>query len=319
MQVVEPNPNLNPKRVRMNVRTYIWLAVLIVVGLIVAFNGFATVQYGNVGLYKTFGKLNDNILPPGIHMKIPFVQSIIQVNVQVTKAETDTSASSMDLQPVSTHVAVNYSVDKAAAYKLMNNVGGSFDSVIVNPAIQEIVKEVTARYPAEDLIAKRDVVAGEVREHLTTRLAKYNLIVTDINIVNFKFSDAFNQSIEAKQVAQQQALKAENDLKRVQIEAKQKIAQAQADAESLKLKKQEVTPELIQLKQIEVQEMAVDKWDGRLPSVTGGATPFIDVNSLASSSGSSTVSVPSTDNSTDKSAADDEAATADNASSDSSK
>ncbi|AZN39300.1 prohibitin family protein [Paenibacillus albus] len=285
MHVVEPNTK------KVNFKPYIWLSVLIVVGLIVAFNGFATVQYGNVGLYKTFGKLNNNILAPGIHMKIPFVQSIIQVNVQVTKAETDTSASSKDLQPVSTHVAVNYAVDKAAAYKLMNNVGGSFDNVIVNPAIQEIVKEVTARYPAEDLIAKRDIVAGEVREHLTTRLAKYNLIVADINIVNFKFSDAFNQSIEAKQVAQQQALKAENDLKRVQIEAKQKIAQAQAEAESLKLKKQEVTPELVQLKQIEVQEMAVDKWDGRLPSVTGGATPFIDVNTLATSS--SAASVPS--------------------------
>ncbi|RAP74633.1 prohibitin family protein [Paenibacillus montanisoli] len=278
MHVVEPNPVK-----KMSLKPYILIGLLIVAGLIVAFNGFQTVQYGNVGLYKTFGKLNDNILAPGIHMKIPFVQTIIQVNVQVQKTETDTSASSKDLQPVSTHVAVNYSVDKEAAYKLMNNVGGSFGSVIVNPAIQEIVKEVTARYPAEDLIAKRDIVAGEIREHLTNRLAKYNLIVNDINIVNFKFSDAFNQSIEAKQVAQQQALKAENDLKRIQIEAKQKVAQAQAEAESLKLKKQEVTPELIQLKQIEVQEKALDKWDGRLPSVTGGATPFIDVDSFAGS------------------------------------
>lgn len=264
----------------MQVRGIVWVAVLVLVGLLIVFNSFATVQYGNVGLYKTFGKLNDNALSPGIHLKIPFVQTIIQVNVQVTKAETDTSASSKDLQPVSTHVAVNYSVDKSSVYKLMNNIGGSFDNVIVNPAIQEIVKEVTARYPAEDLIAKRDIVAGEVRDALTQRLAKYDLVVNDINIVNFKFSDAFDQSIEAKQVAQQQALKAENDLKRVQIEAQQKVAQAQADAESLKLKKQEVTPELIQLKQIEVQEQAVEKWDGKLPSVTGGATPFIDLNGL---------------------------------------
>ncbi|QHT59082.1 prohibitin family protein [Paenibacillus lycopersici] len=276
MQVVEPQV----RKPRMQVRGIVWVAVLVLVGLLIVFNSFATVQYGNVGLYKTFGKLNDNALSPGIHLKIPFVQTIIQVNVQVTKAETDTSASSKDLQPVSTHVAVNYSVDKSSVYKLMNNIGGSFDNVIVNPAIQEIVKEVTARYPAEDLIAKRDIVAGEVRDALTQRLAKYDLVVNDINIVNFKFSDAFDQSIEAKQVAQQQALKAENDLKRVQIEAQQKVAQAQADAESLKLKKQEVTPELIQLKQIEVQEQAVEKWDGKLPSVTGGATPFIDLNGL---------------------------------------
>lgn len=267
-----------PKKTNLSfVVTSIFIALLIVIA---GLNSFASVQYGHVGLYKTFGKLNDEILGPGIHLKLPFVQTVIQVNTQVTKAETDTSASSKDLQPVSTHVAVNYSVNKSAAFNLMNNIGGNFDTVIISPAIQEIVKEVTAKYPAEDLIAKRDVVAGEISDHLTKRLAKYDLIVNDINIVNFKFSDAFNQSIEAKQVAQQQALKAENDLKRIEIEAKQKIAQAQAEAESLKLKKQEITPDLVQFKQIEVQEKALEKWDGHLPSVTGGATPFIDLNSL---------------------------------------
>ncbi|WP_282942151.1 prohibitin family protein [Paenibacillus sp. RC67] len=269
----------SPKKMNLNfVVTSIFIVLLIVIA---GLNSFASVQYGHVGLYKTFGKLNDDILGPGIHLKLPFVQTVIQVNTQVTKAETDTSASSKDLQPVSTHVAVNYSVNKSAAFNLMNNIGGNFDTVIISPAIQEIVKEVTAKYPAEDLIAKRDVVAGEISDHLTKRLAKYDLIVNDINIVNFKFSDAFNQSIEAKQVAQQQALKAENDLKRIEIEAKQKIAQAQAEAESLKLKKQEITPDLVQFKQIEVQEKALEKWDGHLPSVTGGATPFIDLNSLS--------------------------------------
>lgn len=273
------NTEINPN-VKKNVKWMSGLVVIVLIVLLLVLNGFSTVQYGHIGLYKTFGKLNNNTLDPGIHLRLPFVQSIIQVNTQVTKAETDTTASSKDLQPVSTHVAVNYSVNKEAVYHLMNNIGSSFDVIIINPAIQEIVKEVTAKYPAEDLIAKRDVVAGEISENLTKRLAKYDLIVNDINIVNFKFSDAFNQSIEAKQVAQQQALKAENDLKRIQIEGKQKIVQAQAEAESLKLKKLEVTPELVQLKQIEVQEKAVEKWNGQLPNVTGGATPFIDVDSF---------------------------------------
>ncbi|RAV18703.1 prohibitin family protein [Paenibacillus contaminans] len=271
--------NLKPQK-NNGVKAVINLVVLGLVVVILGMNSFATVQYGHVGLYKTFGKLSDNVLAPGVHVRIPFVQTVIQVNTQVTKSEADTSASSKDLQPVSTHVAVNYSVNKEAVYHLMNNIGGAYDSIIIAPAIQEIVKEVTAKYPAEDLIAKRDVVANEVSDLLTKRLAKYDLIVNDINIVNFKFSDAFNQSIEAKQVAQQQALKAENDLKRVEIEAKQKVAQAQAEAESLKLKKQEITPDLVQLKQIEVQEKALEKWDGRLPSVTGGATPFIEVDSF---------------------------------------
>lgn len=271
---------INPKLKQTRPGKLIGIAAAVLVLGLIAANSFATVEYGHVGLYKTFGKLNNNMLTPGIHLKIPFFQSVIQVNTQVTKAETDTTASSKDLQPVSTHVAVNYSVNKDSAYNLMNNIGGNFDAVIINPAIQEIVKEVTAKYPAEDLITRRDAVAGEISGLLTARLAKYDLVVNDINIVNFKFSDAFNQSIEAKQVAQQQALKAENDLRRVEIEAKQKIAQAQAEAESLRLKKQEVTPELVQLKQIEVQEKALEKWNGVLPSVTGGATPFVDIDSL---------------------------------------
>lgn len=276
---METGTQQQPKK-NVPVGKWISTAIIVIVVLIVGSNSYAQVEYGHVGLYKTFGKLNNNILSPGMHFKIPFMQTVIQVNTQVTKTETDTTASSKDLQPVSTHVAVNYSVNKDSAYNLMNNIGGNFDTVIINPAVQEIVKEVTARYQAEDLIAKRDVVAGEISEHLTSRLAKYDLIVNEINIVNFKFSDAFNQSIEAKQVAQQQALKASNDLKRIQIEAQQKIAQAEAEAEALKLKKQEVTPELVQLKQIEVQEKALEKWDGKLPQVTGGATPFIDIDSL---------------------------------------
>lgn len=274
------NMQMNPKLKQLRPGKLVSGVAAVLILALIGANSFTSVEYGHVGLYKTFGKLNDNTLSPGIHFKVPFIQTVIQVNTQVTKAETDTSASSKDLQPVSTHVAVNYSVNKASAYNLMNNIGGNFDNIIINPAIQEIVKEVTAKYPAEDLITRRDVVAGEISEHLTTRLAKYDLIVNDINIVNFKFSEAFNQSIEAKQVAQQQALKAENDLRRIEIEAKQKIAQAQAEAESLRLKKQEVTPELVQLKQIEVQEKALEKWNGVLPSVTGGATPFIDIQSI---------------------------------------
>ncbi|MFF2912458.1 prohibitin family protein [Paenibacillus sp. NPDC057934] len=274
------NVELNPKTKQFHPGKLIGGIVAVLVVAVLGTNAYASVEYGHVGLYKTFGKLNDNTLAPGIHFKIPFIQTVIQVNTQVTKSETDTSASSKDLQPVSTHVAVNYSVNKASVFHLMNNIGGNYDTVIINPAIQEIVKEVTAKYPAEDLITRRDVVSGEVSDQLKTRLAKYDLVVNDINIVNFKFSDAFNQSIEAKQVAQQQALKAENDLRRIEIEAKQKVAQAQAEAESLRLKKQEVTPELVQLKQIEVQEKALDKWNGVLPTVTGGATPFVDVQSL---------------------------------------
>jgi prohibitin 2 len=273
---LKPNPEKNSANVGW-IRKSMIGAVVVIVAISVVFGSFAKVDYGHVGLRKTFGKLGEDILQPGIHLKWPFIQDIIQVNVQVAKAEADASASSRDLQPVRTHIAVNYRVDETSAYKLLMNVGEGYETKIIAPAIQEVLKEVTARYPAEELISKRDVVASQVQEGLTKRLSRYDLQVADISIVNFTFSDAFNQSIEAKQVAAQQAMKAENDLKRIQIEAQQRVEQAKAEAEALRLKKQEVTPELVRLKEIEVQEKALEKWDGKLPQVTGGATPFIDV------------------------------------------
>ncbi|WP_438432278.1 prohibitin family protein [Gorillibacterium sp. sgz500922] len=263
-----------------------WVA-LALVALVVLFNSFTVVDYGHVGIRKTLGKMSSETLGEGLHLKVPFIQTIIPVNVQVTKSESEAAAASRDLQITHTRIAVNYRVDAAGAYKLYNNVGPDYANRIVGPAVQEILKSVTSRFTAEELIQKRDTVALEVKEGLSDRLSHYQLIVTDISIVNFEFDDAFNQSIEAKQIAAQKAMQAENDLKRIEIEAKQKIAQAQAEAESLRLKKQEVTTELIQLKQIEVQEKALDKWDGKLPTVTGGATPFIDLNSISPSASTS--------------------------------
>ncbi|WP_337588950.1 prohibitin family protein [Gorillibacterium massiliense] len=228
--------------------------------------------------------------PKAFILKFRLFNRSIPVNVQVTKSEADASASSRDLQVTKTHIAVNYRVNPDSAYRLLNTVGMDYSNRIISPAIQEVLKTVTARYSAEELITKRDTVAAEVKDGLAKRMATYDLVVTDISIVNFEFAEAFNQSIEAKQIASQKAMQAENDLKRVEIEAKQTVAQAQAEAESLKLKKQEVTPELIQLKQIEVQEKAIEKWDGKMPTVTGGATPFIDLQSLTSGKSSSSYS-----------------------------
>ena len=96
-------------------------------------------------------------------------------------------------------------------------------------------------------------------------------------IVNFNFSRSFNDAIEAKTTAEQLKLKAERDLQRIEVEAKQRVAQAKAEAESLAVQRQQVTPELIQLRQMENQRMAIEKWDGKLPNVSGGAVPFINV------------------------------------------
>jgi regulator of protease activity HflC (stomatin/prohibitin superfamily) len=254
--------------------------IIAIVILVVIFSSVTTVASGNRGVLLQLGAVKPTILTEGLHFRIPFIQNVQEVEVRVQKEESSQTAASKDLQMVTANVAVNYSVNPDAVNTLYQEVGLDYRSRIVDPAIAESLKAVTAQYTAEELISKRPEVSAKVKDMLEVKLTKYYMILEDINIKEFAFSEEFNKAIESKQTAEQNALRAQRDLERIKIEAEQKIAQAGAEAESLRLKKQEVTPELIQLKQIEVQEKALEKWDGRLPTVTGGATPFIDLEGL---------------------------------------
>jgi len=253
--------------------------IAIVIVVLIFFSG-TTVASGNRGVLLQLGAVKPTILTEGFHFKFPFIQTVQQIEVRVQKEESTQTAASKDLQMVTTKVAVNYSVDAGAVNKLYQEIGLDYRSRIVEPAIAESLKAITAQYTAEELISKRPEVSAKVKDMRASKLTKYYMMLEDINIKEFAFSEEFNKAIESKQTAEQNALRAQRDLERIKIEAEQKIAQAGAEAEALRLKKQEVTADLIQLKQIEVQEKALEKWDGHLPSVTGGATPFIDVNGL---------------------------------------
>lgn len=133
---------------------------------------------------------------------------------------------------------------------------------------------------AEELIAKRTDVRDQIVAQLRERLARHAIVVDEFSIVNFNFSKSFNEAIGAKTTAEQLKLKAERDLLRIEVEARQRIAQARAEAESLAIQRQQVTPELIRLREMENQRLAIEKWDGKLPNVSGGAVPFINVKSV---------------------------------------
>lgn len=251
--------------------------VLVVVVAILAFQSFTIVPAGHRGVVLQLGAVQPKVLEEGFHFKMPFIQSVVPIEVRVQKAESNQVSASRDLQTVTTTLAVNYHLDGTTVNNLYQNVGMEYRARIVDPAIGESLKAVTAQYTAEDLISKRSEVSAKVKEALASKLSLYNMILDEINITEFKFSEEFDRAIEQKQIAEQQALKSKLDLERIKIEKEQEITRAEAQAEALRLQKQEVTQELIQLRQIEAQLKAIEKWDGKLPGVTGGATPFINV------------------------------------------
>ena len=253
-------------------------AILVV---ILFFGPWVQIGAGERGVVLNFGAVQQNVLGEGLHFIVPVMQKIAIMDVKVQKAVTDSASASADLQDVTLSVALNYHVIPDKANVVYQTLGVQFKERMIDPAIQEVMKAVSAGYSAEELITKRPAVSTAMKEALSERLLKYNIAVDAFSIVTFSFSQVFTEAIEAKQTADQLAQKAKRDLERIKIEAEQTITAAKAEAESLRLQRANISTDLIELRKIEANLKAIDKWNGILPQVTGGgAIPFIGVGEV---------------------------------------
>lgn len=247
------------------------IAVAIIL-ILVFFRPWVQVGPGQRGIVLNFGAVQPLVLDEGLHVLIPVMQKVALIDVKVQKVETDAAAASADLQDISTRVALNYHVVPDKANVVYQSIGVQFGERIIDPAIQEVVKAVTAKYTAEELITKRAIVGEAMRLALAERLIVNNIAVDAFSIMTFSFSKVFTEAIESKQTAEQLALKAKRDLDRIKIEAEQKITAARAEAESLRLQRANISTDLIELRKIEANMKAIEKWNGILPQVTGGGS-----------------------------------------------
>ncbi|OYY49689.1 MAG: HflC protein [Methylophilales bacterium 28-44-11] len=271
------NPSLEVKAFPRVIK-YVVLTIVVLV-LLSWLNPFVVINAGHRGVITTFGKVNQTVLEEGLHFRIPIMQQVREINVQIQKAEGDGDAASRDLQQVHTKIALNYHLIPtrvAETFQLVGDLNSVGDRIIV-PAVQEAFKATTAKYTAEELISKRPEVRDQISQFMKDRLLRHGIAIDEFSIVNFRFSESFNQAIEGKTTADQLKLKAERDLERIKVEAEQKIASAKAEAEALRLQKQEITPDLLKLREIENQRLALEKWNGQLPQVTGGSVPLINI------------------------------------------
>lgn len=236
---------------------------------------FAIVAAGQRGVLTSLGKPSDEVYPEGIHFLLPFVQRMHVMDVHMFKNEGQGEAASKDLQAVQVKVILNYHLDPASTAKAFREIGASTEEIasrVIDPARPEAVKAVTARFTAEELITRRTEVRDQIAALLREKMQRHGLVLDEFAIVNFAFSPSFSAAIEAKVRAEQEKLKADRDLQRIQVEAEQRIASARAEAEGLKLQRQEVTPLLLELRRIENERQAIAKWDGKLPTTSLGTS-----------------------------------------------
>jgi len=263
----------------------IGIILLIIIGVVVAASA-QIVDSGNRGVLLHWNAVDTSIPPleEGLHFVIPFQDSVVNMEVRTLKFVKSTSSASKDLQTVSTEVTVNYRPSPNSVNTLYKEVGLEYESRVIQPAVEEVVKQVTARYNAEELITKRPEVKSDIEQEITTRLNVYNIMTDVISITDFQFSPLFAQAIESKVEAEQKAQKAENDLIRIEVEARQleaqaeglaaaNIAEASGEAEAIKIINEALAQNPFYLEWLKTQA-----WDGKLPLVVGeGGTPFIQI------------------------------------------
>ena len=261
------------------------ILLLIIIG-VVASASVKIVDAGNRGVLLHWNAV-DLSAPPldeGIHFLVPFQDDIIQMEVRTLKYDKDTRSASKDLQSVETTVTVNYHADPERVHVLFKEIGLDYENRVIQPAIEETVKQVTANYNAEELITKRPLVKSDIENAIRERLNQFDVKTDVISITDFEFSVLFNKAIESKVEAEQNALRAENDLRRIEVEARQheataeglaaaNIAEARGEAEAIAIINQALAQNPNYFEWLKIQA-----WDGKLPLVVGeGGTPFIQI------------------------------------------
>jgi regulator of protease activity HflC (stomatin/prohibitin superfamily) len=268
VSLVNHDRNSNQHVTTYPLRKLAMLPYLLVVAVI-AFESFTIVPPGHVGVQVTLGKTNlDNVLPEGVTFVNP-ISSVRNVNVQLQRAELENqNAGTTDMQQVHTDIVVNYRLTANMVPTIYKEFGLNVADKVLGPAISEAFKTVTGQYTSQELISKREEVSAKILERLAHKVAPFDITVSNISLVNFGFSKIYQDSIDAKMVATQTKLKAEQDLQRIEIEAKSRIAQAEGEAKAISIQAQAIQSnggaQYVQLQWIE-------KWNGALPSTVVGA------------------------------------------------
>ncbi len=274
MEQMNINPINTPERMpEIKIKKFISSIVIGLIALMIIFGSFGTIGAGERGVLLQFGAVQNKIFGEGLYFKIPFVHEVVKIDVKIQKDEVAASASSKDLQIVTSKIALNYHLSPESVNKIWQEVGKNYNVRIIAPSIQEAVKAITAKFTAEELITKREEVKEQIKMNLAERLLEHAIIVDEFNIIDFYFSPAFNAAIEAKVTAEQLKLKADRDLERIKIEKEQMITSAEVKARAILIEAQALiaNPKVVELRWIEI-------WNGEVPQYWGQASPFIGLN-----------------------------------------
>lgn len=262
------------------------LILVVMVLAVVGWSSFTIIEEGYIGVKYQFGKIVDDSLSAGLNFKLPFVQTIRQVDVREQMYQMDANAYTKDTQTVEgIQTKLNYVYDRGELSNIIRNIGiSNVESKLLIPQMQSIVKNEIGQYKAEDLVQSRTVVQESIEEKLRESLSQSGIIVVSFAIENLDFEDGFEEAIRAKVVAEQEALKMQNRTKEKEELARQTVIEAQAEAESQRIRADaeayaiQAIQEQLQQSPEYIELQRVQKWDGKYPQVMGNnVNPFVTI------------------------------------------
>jgi regulator of protease activity HflC (stomatin/prohibitin superfamily) len=258
------------------------VAILLPLASFVIAPSFGQVEAGKKGIVLSFGAITGRELEEGLFFITPFVESVVIMDLQVHAETFESAAASKDLQDVATSITVNYRLDSKRITEVYRDLRNDYIQRVMVPANQEAVKAATAQFDAERLIVERGRVKEQILSILSQRLHQHGIIVDGVSITEFKFSPEFSKAIEAKVTATQQALKAENDLRRIKAEAAQKIETAKAGAEAIRIQAQAINSQggkdYVMLKWVEAWASGGSKVPTYWMGAGGGVVPIFNIS-----------------------------------------
>ena len=278
-------------------KVLIGAGIAVVVFIILICASITSVPVGSTGVVIRFGSTTGQTMTDGWHFKVPFIESVVDISNKVMKTDVAADSISRDLQAITSNISINYHLAAENSADIYKRVGLTYEDTLLQPAIQEAVKAVMAKYSAEELITNRSVVSSEIGEEIRTKISTYGIIIDEFNLTNFSFSDEFDAAIEAKQIAEQDKIKAATEKEKKTIEAEaaaaEKTIAAKAEAEAIKTKA-EAEAEAIKTKadaqadankkirdslsKEVLENKKLETWDGVLPKVSAGSDASIIVS-----------------------------------------
>lgn len=241
-------------------------SLVVILAVWLFFASTVTIGTGKIAVMTRFGHVTGQELGEGFHVKMP-LDHANTYDIKVLKEQTEAASASHDLQDVHATIVVNYRLEAGKISQIHQTIGKQYKDVLIDPAIQEVFKSASAKFDATELITNRQEIKKEAFEQLVDRLKRYGIIVQDLSITNFSFSPEFASSIEAKQVAAQQAEQAKYNVEKARNNADAAVATATGQAQAQAILRENLTTAIL-------QKQAIDKWDGKLPTYMGGGAVF---------------------------------------------